>query len=307
MLALRSFTRALPRASVRIAPVRAVQRPIAISRSSILSRTTPYKSFSTTRIWREAAGDSDIELSAKLAQEYSLESDASKPENNNLAELEEFFADASFKIQDQPGTENIILTKKFGNETIKIEVSVADMNQEREMDELDEDSAMADEEDLEALTSGGKRTINQTRGGKVDVLPEDSLAPADRDVDGDEPKESEAFTMNLSITIDKGAIGATNVLATVDNGQIEINYVHFYPRAELIDPKTAEAVKEAQNVYGGPPFPYLDEELQAMYEVYIGERGINTQLVYFLAKYVEYKEQREYMQWLENMRKFVDA
>lgn len=57
MLALRSLARALPRASARIAPIRAVQRPIAISRSSILSRNIPYKSFSTTRIWKEAAGD----------------------------------------------------------------------------------------------------------------------------------------------------------------------------------------------------------------------------------------------------------
>lgn len=33
------------------------------------------------------------------------------------AELEDFLADSSFKVQDQPGTENVILTKKFGNET----------------------------------------------------------------------------------------------------------------------------------------------------------------------------------------------
>lgn len=32
-------------------------------------------------------------------------------------DLEDFLSDSTFKVQDQPGTENIILTKTFGNET----------------------------------------------------------------------------------------------------------------------------------------------------------------------------------------------
>lgn len=32
-------------------------------------------------------------------------------------DLEDFLSDSAFKVQDQPGTENIILTKQFGNET----------------------------------------------------------------------------------------------------------------------------------------------------------------------------------------------
>ncbi|KAK5937610.1 Mitochondrial acidic protein mam33 [Knufia obscura] len=213
------------------------------------------------------------------------------------------------KVQDQPGTENIIVTRQFGNETIKVECSIADMNADREADEMDEDSALDDEPDFGSdPTSGGKRTINQSgaRGGKIDVAPEDSIAPVDRDADG-ESGDVGAFPLNLSITIDKGTIGATNIIARSQDGDIEIEYVHFYPRAELIDPKTSEAVKEAQNVYGGPPFPYLDAELQQMYETYVQERGIDTQLSLFLSRYVDYKEQREYVQWLDNMKKFVDA
>lgn len=181
--------------------------------------------------------------------------------------------------------------------SIRIECSIADMHQERETD-MDDDSALSDEEDIESLTSGGKRTINQSKGGKIDVAAEDSIAPSDREFDISGSPES--FALNLSITIDKGTIGATNVIARAESGEIEIEYVHFYPRADLIDPKTAEAVREAQNVYGGPPFPYLDPELQQMYETYITERGVNAQLADFLARYVEWKEQREYMQWLDS-------
>lgn len=196
------------------------------------------------------------------------------------------------------------MTRQFGNETIKVECSIADMNADREADELDEDSALEDEPDFGSdPTSGGKRTINQSRGGKIDIAPEDSIAPVDRDVDAD-GSDGAAYPLNLSITIDKGAIGATNIIARSEDGNIEIEYVHYYPRAELIDPKTSENVKEAQNVYGGPPFPYLDADLQAMYETYLQERGIDTQLSLFLVRYVDYKEQREYVQWLDSKYKY---
>jgi len=57
MLALRSFARVAPRTTLRAAPVRASQRYIAISRPTILSRTTQCKAFSTSRTWRAPAGD----------------------------------------------------------------------------------------------------------------------------------------------------------------------------------------------------------------------------------------------------------
>lgn len=184
---------------------------------------------------------------------------------------------------------------------VRVECSIDDMNADRDPDPFEDDDALADEPDFGSdATSGGKRTINQsgTRGGKIDVAPEDSLAPSDREA-GEESSEG-SFPLNLSITIDKGTVGATNIIAQATDGEIEIQYVHYYPRAELVDPKTSEASREAQQVYGGPAFPHLDPELQQMYETYIGERGINTQLAWFLTKYVDYKEQREYVQWLES-------
>lgn len=177
------------------------------------------------------------------------------------------------------------------------------MNAEQEIDELDDDAAFDDEPEAADLTSGGKRTINQSgvRGGAVDVAPEDSIAPADRDeVEG-------GFPLNLNITIDKGGVGATNIIAEAQDGIVTLEYVHYLPRASLIDPTTTEEQRQAQTVYRGPPFSHLDTDLQAMYENYVRERGVNEQLAWFLTRYVDYKEQREYVLWLENMKKFVDA
>ena len=37
-----------------------------------------------------------------------------------------------------------------------------------------------------------------------------------------------------------------------------------------------------------------------MLERYLDERGVNSQLATFVPDYVDYKEQREYVQWLES-------
>src|SRR5689334_19022878 len=88
---------------------------------------------------------------------------------------------------------------------IKIKLSVSDISEypaEDEFDALDEDGALADED-----FGAGKRTVNQSgaKGGKIDVLPEDSIAPADR-AEGEEPDDdqsSPAYPAQLTITISK--------------------------------------------------------------------------------------------------------
>lgn len=54
-------------------------------------------------------------------------------------------------------------------------------------------------------------------------------------------------------------------------------------------------------MYLGPPFGNLDEDLQVILERYLDERGINTALALFVPDYVDYKEQREYVTWLNGM------
>lgn len=40
---------------------------------------------------------------------------------------------------------------------------------------------------------------------------------------------------------------------------------------------------------------------------YLEERGVNAGLAAFLPDYVEYKEQKEYVNWLEKVKGFVSA
>lgn len=173
---------------------------------------------------------------------------------------------------------------------------------EEEFDPLEEDPAFGDEDLATDNTSGGKRTINQSgvKGGKVDVAPEDSLAPSDREDSYDEQMLDSQYPLHLSITVTKPNLGAVVIQAQAQNGAIDIAQLSYYSKAELVEPKTPEQVQESESVYTGPPFTSLDTDLQAMVLQYLEERGINAELAEILPQFVDFKEQREYVSLLDS-------
>lgn len=195
------------------------------------------------------------------------------------------------------------------NFRIKIQLSVAELDSLAEEDEfddeLDEDGALGDEPDY----GRGKNTINQSgvRGGKIDVMPEDSIAPADRgEVDEANLDDNSlpAYPIHLTITITKPSQRAIEIRAVAAEGAIEIETISFFPKESLLEAQSPAEAQEARSLYAGPPISNLDPELQAMLDKYLEERGIDAQLASFLPEYVDYKEQREYVKWLDGKRFF---
>jgi complement component 1 Q subcomponent-binding protein len=282
-----------------------LRQSIQSSRTSLLQSSIKifakprYSAFSTSSLRREASGESDLLLSAKLDAEQAIETEA-RDSSSLPPHLQDFITNSPFAIKDIPGTQNVVLTRTFGNETINVEFSTVDLNEQFDT-EMEEDSAFDDEEvDMEPK---GKRTINQS-GQAADVLPEDSIAPADRDEDlaAGEDVPQPALPVSLNITITKPGTGAVQVDALANSGVVGIESVYFYPEAELADPLTHEDGRKKSMIYPGPPFENLDQELQSLLEKYIDERGINEQLAVFVPDYLDFKEQREYVQWLESKR-----
>lgn len=56
----------------------------------------------------------------------------------------------------------------------------------------------------------------------------------------------------------------------------------------------ADALGEA---YAGPTFSQLDEEVQAAFDAYLEERGVDAALAEFIVELSVDKEQREYTNW----------
>jgi len=180
---------------------------------------------------------------------------------------------------------------------------------DQDTDSLEDRALMdEDEEGLETAQSGGANTkgaVNQgrTQGGNIRVAPEDSVAPADRPELDDESMEDEqqeaSFPAQVHIRVTRdGHQGALAIEAVAQDGDMAIQNVYFYPDAELADAKTAELDWKARNLYTGPPFSNLDEDLQILLERYLDERGINTSLALFVPDYIDSKEQKEYVRWL---------
>lgn len=156
--------------------------------------------------------------------------------------------------------------------------------------------------------SGGANTkgaINQgsTQNGNIRVAPEDRVAPADREElaeDEFDEDPQQGFPAHVSIRINRKGKGALAIEATAQDGDFLIEDLWHFPSSELADPATAEKDWARRTLYTGPPFDNLDEDLQVLMERYLEERGINTRMALFIPDYIDHKEQKEYIRWLES-------
>ncbi|KAL6870516.1 mitochondrial glycoprotein [Trichoderma novae-zelandiae] len=293
MFSVRALTRAAPRTLSRAAG--ASLRSSAIARPS-LARTPAIKAllptrtaaFSTTvRRSKEEDVEVDEALSAKLESEIQIEEDI-KANEQQPASIKDFLDNSPFELVDTPGQEVVKLTRNYGEEKITISFSIADITN---FDPYAEDN-LFDEDDLpeESLQSDKQQN------------PDDSLESDDVDEDGGAP-------INLSILIEKPGktAGALNIDATARDGDIVVDNMFFYEDATVARIDSPEAAQKRADVYPGPPFGSLDEDLQVLMERFLEERGINETLAAFVPDYVDVKEQQEYLRWLKNVRTFVDA
>lgn len=218
------------------------------------------------------AGESDNELSARLAQEidYERENYANPNENSNEpAFLTNFRSQGIWKIEDQPGSDEIALIRDFGNEHIRVLFSIGDIGESAEADEMEE-----------------SEDVNEAK---------------------EEEEETPAFPVRCAITISKQSQGALTIDAQAIDGSFTIENISFYKDAKLATDLTAEADWARRGLYIGPQFDTLDQTVQEQFEHFLEERGIATELALFIPNFAEFKEQREYCAWLENVKTFVDA
>lgn len=163
------------------------------------------------------------------------------------------------------------------------------------------DRAMEDENDMDP-----DRLNNDEKSFKQAA--QDAVSNAeneDMNEQGDE--EQQAFPAQLSITISKPNKGAMLVEATAQDGMIIIDNVGFYKSLDYALGKDVSKSFERDDMYAGPPFGNLDEDLQVLMERYLDERGINSALAVFVPDYMDMKEQKEYEGWLSNVKGFLES
>lgn len=136
-------------------------------------------------------------------------------------------------------------------------------------------------------------------------------APAEEEMeeDMDDLDDEAAAPISLSILIEKPGktAGALNIDATAQDGTVVVENLFFYEDAKVAKVDNPEAAQRRADVYPGPPFGSLDEDLQVLMERFLEERGVTQALAVFVPDYVDVKEQREYLRWLNNVKAFVDV
>jgi complement component 1 Q subcomponent-binding protein, mitochondrial len=126
--------------------------------------------------------------------------------------------------------------------------------------------------------------------------------------EGSEEAEAEAaeddygaMQVKLSIQITKpDKPGALCIDATAQDSRILIEQFRFFKDADAVNPKSFDVELKGRGQYLGPVFQNLDEELQREVEVFVENRGINEELATFVGDYIDWKEQKEYMQWMRS-------
>ncbi|EXB36722.1 Uncharacterized protein L484_016973 [Morus notabilis] len=147
----------------------------------------------------------------------------------------------------------------------------------------------------------GERTILLKRKFEDEIIKVEVDMP---DVSGDDEDEDEEdgkddavnFSIPLVVSISKG------------NGvQLEFGVTAF-PSEITIDSLSIEQPDDSLEglSYEGPEFNDLDENLQKAFHNYLEVRGIEQNITNFLHQYMIAKDSKEYMNWLKNLKDFVE-
>ncbi|EMD32321.1 hypothetical protein CERSUDRAFT_119020 [Gelatoporia subvermispora B] len=123
-----------------------------------------------------------------------------------------------------------------------------------------------------------------------------------------EEETPNSYNVRCSITITKeNAHGALSIDGMTADGQFILDGISYYSDSKTGTELTADADFKRRGMYIGPQFETLDVAVQEEFEKFLAERGINESLAFFIPDFAEYKEQKEYVNWLGSVKKFIEA
>ncbi|CAK1365926.1 unnamed protein product [Cercospora beticola] len=308
MLSLRALARSAPRTASRFATTSIKPSFTSTLRSRISQQAPRSALFSTTRARFD---EHSQQLAAKLESEISIEKEESATQAGSDQNIEQFKAEnPDWDVKDVPGEQDVYLTRKYEDEQITVHFSIADFNSEIDEGYGEEDMALGEEGmDVQSGGANTKGAIN--KGGKADgsfkVAPEDSVAPADREELADEDSEGapQQFPVAVTVLVQRPNKGALKFYLTAADGDFIINQLVQLPK-EIEGDAKALIRDHPESLYAGPPFQQLDEEVQGILESYLNARGVSEYLAQAVPDYIDVKEQKEYLGWLERVKDFVE-
>ncbi|WVF71397.1 hypothetical protein IAT40_006201 [Kwoniella sp. CBS 6097] len=217
---------------------------------------------------RMGSGQTDSNLASALAAEHKFEQENAATLPEVPAFVENFKTQGIWEISDIPGEDDVVLTRKFGNETIKLTFQISDL------DSFNDPAEFAADAPEPEVT------------GEIEPAGPTSIA----------------CSLIITKTATPGSLMVD--LETCEEG-FEITNVAVYEKA-LAEREGAEGDWERRSKYMGPQFDHLDQSVQEAFSAYLAERGVDEALADFVLSYCEHKEQKDYVSWLDQVRGFVE-
>ena len=159
------------------------------------------------------------------------------------------------------------------------------------------------EKDWKIVDDGATTRLIRSVGGIKVVVSfhcQDTVEGLDEEIP-EEDEEEPAAPFRFEILVSKA--GNTLVLSCMTNaGVTTVDGASI--TTEDIEKIHAHGI--GRNLYQGPEFPELAEDLQDAFHEYIySELGVNDDVSAFISMYADYKEQSEYVGFLKNVGKFL--
>lgn len=184
----------------------------------------------------------------------------------------------NFTIEDTDGIGVVALKRSYNDETIVVEFDC----QSGEEDDPFQGFDFQEPNVIDSNSAGASGRGGSTSGGD------------DEDFDEGYAKLAGGGS-NFEVRINRG--GNTILIDCCATENLEVRNVRYI--------SASNQSTDIMNIYAGPKFHELDENLQAAFYDYLAERGIDDDLSFFVLSYSRDKEQREYVMWLKQLLDFT--
>ncbi|KAJ2437547.1 Mitochondrial acidic protein mam33 [Coemansia sp. RSA 2424] len=221
-------------------------------------------------------GSIDSDLSHTLKEEIEYETKQAAEEGEPEF-IQAFSEKTGFKIKTKLGESKVAMTKQYGSESITVSFDVSEI--------LNIDDPIAD----------------------ISVYRESEQGDAVKEAEKKSEDTPEDFPIFFTATFAKPGAPVLHMELESEDGIIGVDHMKFLPSEEAATSVSLEKDWARKQVYCGPIFGQLSDDLKENVDEFLAERSIDTALTLFMQDFIEYKEQGEYLNWLKKFKAFVDA
>ncbi|KAJ1725389.1 Mitochondrial acidic protein mam33 [Coemansia erecta] len=221
-------------------------------------------------------GSVDSDLSHTLSEEIDYEAKQAAEEGEPEF-IQAFTNKTGFKIKSQLGDNRVVMVKQFGSETITVSFDVSEI--------LNVDDPIAD----------------------ISVYRENEEGDAVKEAERKAEDTPEDFPICFTATFAKPGAPVLHMELECEEGEIGVDHMKFLPDEESAIAGTTEKDWARRQVYCGPIYGQLSDDLKENIDEFLAERNVDTALTLFMQDFIEYKEQGEYLNWLKSFKKFIEA